>query len=246
MAANSNAPGRLRTGIDGLDNITSGGVPLGNQVIIAGGPGCGKTLLSMQIAYSSAKNGIPSSFITLEETQASVLENFKTAFPEFGDIDDLISKKMIVLAGDETAAKIQGGNDSQSYAFSNVLSDIEDILKINSSKCVVLDSISLLKLMLGDLLIYRKSMFALATNLKRLGVTGFLTMEMHSTNRQEMSFSPEFFIFDGTIIMYQNIEENKRVYGMEILKMRGSDHSLSVAPYEITRRGFKIFTISEI
>ncbi|MCL4389123.1 MAG: hypothetical protein M1528_01365 [Candidatus Marsarchaeota archaeon] len=246
MADNDKALGRLRTGIDGLDNITSGGVPLNNQVLIAGGPGCGKTLLSMQIAYNSAKNGIPASFITLEETQAEVLENFKTAFSEFNDIDDLVSKKMLVLAGDETASKIQGGNDSQSYAFSSVLSDIEDILKINGSKCVVIDSISLLKLMLGDLLTYRKSMFALSTNMKRMGVTGFLTMELHSTNRQGMSFSPEFFIFDGTLIMYQNIEENKRVYGMEVLKMRGSDHSLSVAPYEITKRGFKVFTISDI
>ncbi len=238
--------GRLSTGIDGLDTLTYGGIPEGNQVIVAGGPGCGKTLLTFEILYNNAKRGTPCTYIALEETQANVLKNFKSAFPAFSDIDSLIESKKIILAGNETSSKVQGGTDSQSYAFSNVLSDIEDIVHLNNSKCLVVDSLSLLKLMLGDILVYRKSMFALSLSLKRLGITSFLTMEMQYTNRQEMTFSPEFFIFDGTILMYQSIEENKRVYGLEVLKMRGSNHSLSVAPYEITDKGFRIFTISEI
>ena len=127
-----------------------------------------------------------------------------------------------------------------------MVSDIEGIVKSNESKCVVIDSVSQLKLMLGNLLLYRKSMVALAANLRRLGVTGFLTIELSSTERQEMVFSPEFFIFDGTVVMYQNWEENKRALNIEGIKLRGSNHSLALAPYEITSRGFKVFAVSEL
>jgi circadian clock protein KaiC len=246
MEGSEKSRGRLSTGIEGLDAITYGGIPESNQVIVAGGPGCGKTLLTFEILYNNAKKGIPCTYLTLEESQQNVLQNFKSTFPNFSDIDALIEEKKIILAGNETASKVQTGTDSQSYAFSSVLSDIEDIVHTNNSKCLVIDSLSILKLMLGDVLVYRKSMFALSLNLKRLGVTSFLTMEMQHTTRQAMSFSPEFFIFDGTIVMYQSIEENKRVYGLEVLKMRGSNHSMSVSPYEITDKGFRIFTISEI
>lgn len=246
MKESENAKRKLPTGIDGLDAITYGGIPEFNQIIVAGGPGCGKTLLTFEILYNTAKKGIPCTYLTLEESQKNILENFKSAFPDLSDIDSLVESNKIVLAGNETASKVQTGTDSQSYAFSNVLSDIEEVVHMNNSKFLVIDSLSILKLMLGDLLIYRKSMFALRLNLKRLGVTSFLTMEMQHTTREAMSFGPEFFIFDGTIMMYQSIEENKRKYGIEILKMRGSNHSMSISPYEITDKGFRIFTISEI
>ncbi len=237
---------RIKTGIDGLDNILYGGIPTGSQVLVCGGPGSGKTLLTLEILYHNAKNGINGTFLALEESQESIIKNFKQAFPELTEIDELISSNKIVLGGNDISSKVHVGNDSEAYTFGNVLSEIETIIKSNDSKCVVVDSISLLKLMLGDLFIYRKSMVSLADNLKRIGVTGFLTLELTSMNRKDIAFSPEFFIFDGTIAMYQNLEDNKRVFAMEILKMRGSNHSLSLAPYEVTGKGFKVFTISEI
>lgn len=238
--------GRLPTGIDGLDNLLFGGVPKHNQTIICGGPGSGKTLLMMEMLYHNAKNGINGTFLALEEAQESVVANFRSAFPELSDIDELISSNKIVLGGNDISSKVSAGNDSEAYSFGNIISEIETVVKSNGSECVVIDSISLLKLMLGDLLTYRKCMVALADNLKRMGVTGFLVMELTSMNRSAITFSPEFFIFDGTIAMFQNTEENKRTFAMEVLKMRGSNHSMSLAPYEITSKGFKVFTISEI
>lgn len=36
------------TGIRGLDDITSGGLPAGRPTLVCGGAGCGKTLLAME------------------------------------------------------------------------------------------------------------------------------------------------------------------------------------------------------
>ena len=237
---------RVSTGIDGLDTVLYGGVPVKSQTIIGGGPGSGKTLLSFEILYHNAKKGVPCAFIALEEQPETVINNVKKTFTSFTDIDELISKNLLVVGGEDVASKVQVGSDSESYSFGNVVSDIENLVKSNEAKCIVIDSISLLKLMLGNLLLYRKSMVALAANLRRLGVTGFLTIELPSTDRNEMTFSPEFFIFDGTMVMYQNWEENKRALNIEVIKMRGSNHSLALAPYEITSRGFRVFSVSEL
>ncbi|MEM2560414.1 MAG: ATPase domain-containing protein, partial [Candidatus Bathyarchaeia archaeon] len=37
---------KIPTGINGLDEVTGGGLPKGGLIIIAGNPGTGKTLLS--------------------------------------------------------------------------------------------------------------------------------------------------------------------------------------------------------
>ena len=48
----------IKTGIEGLDDLIGGGIPFANQVVLAGGPGAGKTLLSFEILYRNAKVGI--------------------------------------------------------------------------------------------------------------------------------------------------------------------------------------------
>ena len=237
---------RIATGIDGLDILLYGGVPAGDQVIIAGGPGAGKTLLSLEILYNNAKKGGSGTFIALEEQESVVIQNFKRAFPSLSDIDDLVANNSLVVAGEEVTPKMEVGSDSESYSFGNVISSIESIIRSNNSKCVVIDSLSLIKLMFDNQALYRKYMLMLSLNLRKLGVNSFLTMELPHSDRGVLAFSPEFFIFDGTIVMYQGIEENKRTFSLEVIKMRGSNHSLSFSPYEITNKGFKVFSISEM
>ncbi len=237
---------RVATGIDGLDILLYGGIPAGNQVIIAGGPGAGKTLLSLEILYNNAKKGVPGAFVSLEEQENVVIQNFKRAFPDLSDIDDLVANNSLTIGGEEVTPKVDVGSDSESYSFGNVVSSIESIIRSNNAKCVAIDSLSLIKLMFDNKALYRKYMLMLSLNLRKLGVNSFLTIELPYSDRDSLEFSPEFFIFDGTIVMYQGIEENKRTFNLEVIKMRGSNHSLSFSPYEITNKGFKVFSISDM
>ena len=232
---------RIKTGVPGLDTMLYGGIPTNNQVLIAGGPGAGKTLLSMEILYHNAKNGVPAAYIALEERTETVIKNFKETFTEFSDVDSLISGGKLIVGGEEPASRIS--SESERYSFGNVVSDIETIARSNNAQIVVIDSMSLLKLMLGDTLTYSKSMIALISNLRRIGVTTLLITEMPSSERKDLRFSQEFFIFDGIVTLYQNWHEDKRSLTLEIIKMRGSNHSLALSPYEITPQGFKVFTI---
>ena len=234
----------IATGIEGLDSMLKGGIPLKNQIIVAGGPGAGKTLLCLQIIYSNAKKGIHGVFISMEEDPKHILRNFKKAFTDFSDIDKLIEKKLIIIDGQDPSSKIMGSTDSEIYTFGTIVSDIENEILKNDAKIVIIDSLSMLNLVLTDKINYRKAVLALIANFNRLGITSFLTSELDSSERKDLKFEADFFLFDGLITLYQSSQEDRRIFLTEIVKMRGVDHSHALVPYEITSEGIKVYSIN--
>ncbi|MGC8699400.1 MAG: ATPase domain-containing protein, partial [Candidatus Micrarchaeia archaeon] len=168
----------VKTGIEGLDAILYGGIPELNQVILAGGPGAGKTLLSFEFLYRNAKMGNPGILFALEENSKKVIENAKSAFSSFDDIDELIDKGLLTVESEEPAAHLQQSEGSTTYEFGRILSDIESTVSSAKATRVVIDSLSLLDLIVSDPMTYRRSMLALVNNLRRLGVTSLLTSEL--------------------------------------------------------------------
>src|SRR6185503_12819360 len=64
------------TGIEGLDEITDGGLPQGRPTLVCGGPGCGKTLFAMQFLIRGVLDyDEPGVFMAFEETEADLKEN---------------------------------------------------------------------------------------------------------------------------------------------------------------------------
>src|SRR5580765_4255649 len=65
------------TGIQGLDEITGGGLPRGRSTLICGGPGCGKTILAMEFLMHGARDyGEPGVFVSFEESVEDLTLNF--------------------------------------------------------------------------------------------------------------------------------------------------------------------------
>jgi len=230
----------VSTGISGLDAMLYGGIPKDNQVIVAGGPGAGKTLMAFEFLYRNAKAGDTSLFFSLEEDPKRIINNAKSAFPEFRDIDRVIeSKKLIVTGSDITSIALK---EDPAFEFGRLIADIEEEIEGSNATRAVLDSSSALELIVRDPTAYRRSMWALVANFRRLGVTSILTSEIHSPDRSRLAFRPEHFIFDGMVVLYQGGEEARRVQSLEVIKMRGYKHSFVTAPYDITPRGFKVLS----
>ncbi len=243
-------PSFVKTGIDGLDAMLYGGIEEGNQVMLAGGPGAGKTLLSFEYLYKNAKMGITSVFFALEEDPARVIMNAKSAFSDFKDIDQLIKSKKLIVDGEDPATLLHSGggssDGSSQYEFGKVVSDIESTIASTGAKRVVIDSLSVFDMLINDQVAYRRSMLALVSNLRRLGVTSILTAEMTTPERSKLRFRTEYFVFDGIIIMYEKGEEDKRMLAMEVIKTRGSRHSFVTTPYDITSKGINVLSAEEM
>ena len=83
------------TGIQGLDEITGGGLPKGRPTLVCGSAGCGKTLLAMEFLVRGATQfNEPGVFMAFEEAAQDLTKN--VASLGF-DLHDLIARKKIVL-----------------------------------------------------------------------------------------------------------------------------------------------------
>jgi len=64
------------TGIEGLDEITEGGLPLGRPTLVCGSAGCGKTLLGIEFLMRGILDyDEPGVLMTFEETAAELAAN---------------------------------------------------------------------------------------------------------------------------------------------------------------------------
>src|SRR5664279_1158700 len=83
------------TGIQGLDEITGGGLPRGRPTLVCGGAGCGKTLLAAEFLVRGATQfNEPGVLIAFEETESELTAN--VASLGF-DLEGLVRRKKIVI-----------------------------------------------------------------------------------------------------------------------------------------------------
>ena len=86
---------KAATGIQGLDEITGGGLPRSRPTLVCGAAGCGKTLLAMEfLVRGAAQYDEPGVFMAFEETVADLTQNVRSlGF----DLDDLQNQKKLVV-----------------------------------------------------------------------------------------------------------------------------------------------------
>src|SRR5665213_2763836 len=83
------------TGIQGLDEITGGGLPRGRPTLVCGGAGCGKTLLAAEFLVRGAVQfDEPGVLMAFEETEKELKAN--VASLGF-DLEGLVRRKKIVI-----------------------------------------------------------------------------------------------------------------------------------------------------
>jgi circadian clock protein KaiC len=83
------------TGIEGLDDITNGGLPTGRPTLIAGNAGCGKTLFAMEFIINGVtKYNEPGVFISFEEPKDDLIQNVSSLGY---DLKKLLKEKNLVL-----------------------------------------------------------------------------------------------------------------------------------------------------
>jgi KaiC/GvpD/RAD55 family RecA-like ATPase len=83
---------RVKTGIDGLDNIIEGGLPKSSITLVSGPPGSGKSIFCFQFLYNGIKNGEKCLFLTLDKKVEGIIVQTR----ELGfDFQPAIEKKLM-------------------------------------------------------------------------------------------------------------------------------------------------------
>ncbi len=65
---------RIKTGIAGLDELIDGGIPKGSFIVVAGGPGSGKSIMGMQTIAAAVQRNEKAIFISAEQMHDEIVE----------------------------------------------------------------------------------------------------------------------------------------------------------------------------
>ena len=134
------------TGVDGLDDILSGGLTPHRLYLIEGVPGSGKTTLALQFLLEGVRRGEPVLYVTLSETEEELVA---VAASHGWSIKDITVRELVPsedsLRPDDQYTMFHPSEVELSETTKMILSDVERIKPAR----VVFDSLSELRLLAG-------------------------------------------------------------------------------------------------
>ena len=228
------------TGILGLDEITSGGLPLGRPTLVCGAAGCGKTMLAMEfIVRGATQFNEPGVFMMFEESAAELTANVRSlGF----DLDELVTKKLIVL--DHVHIERSEIEVTGEYDLEGLFIRLGHAIDTIGAKRVVLDTVEALFAGLPNHAILRSELRRLFRWLKDRGMTAVITGEKGEASITR--FGLEEYVADCVIVLDQRISEQISTRRLRVVKYRGTAHGTNEYPFLIGERGLSVLPITSL
>ncbi|MCD6019334.1 MAG: KaiC-like protein [Bacteroidetes bacterium] len=228
------------TGVEGLDEITEGGLPKGRPTLVCGGAGCGKTLLSMQFLIKGITEfNEPGVFMSFEEPSADLFINVKSlGF----DLERLSSEKKLVI--DHVRVERSEIEEAGEYDLDGLFIRLEYAINKVKAKRVVLDTLESLFSGLDNQAILRAELRRLFHWLKEKGVTAIITGERGEATLTRQGL--EEYVSDCVILLDHRVIEQVSTRRLRIVKYRGSTHGTNEYPFLIDENGISVLPITSL
>ncbi|HCY88082.1 MAG TPA: KaiC 1 [Desulfobacteraceae bacterium] len=228
------------TGIEGLDDITGGGLPAGRPTLLCGGAGSGKTLMAMEFIVKGIsmfkENGV---YLSFEESKNELFDN--VASLGF-DMDVFDAQQHIFVR--EIDLGMHDFVESGDYNLDGLFAQIEYGIDCVGAKRIVIDGIETLFSHFSRESIIRKELKRIFRWLKGKGVTALITSEQGGTPGSITRHGIEEYISDCVIILDHRITEQVATRRLHIQKYRGARHGTNEYPFLITDNGISVFPIT--
>jgi len=232
---------KASTGIQGLDEITWGGLPRGRPTLISGGAGSGKTLFGLEFLVRGATQyNEPGVFASFEE---SIQDLTKNAASLGFDLDRLVADKKLFL--DHVHIERSEIEETGEYDLDGLFIRLADAVRRVGARRVVLDTIEVLFGGLPNHGILRAEIRRLFDWLKQEGLTAVITAERDRPDGLTRHGLEEF-VSDCVILLDHPIREEISTRRLRIVKYRGSPHGTNEYPFLIDERGISVLPISSL
>ncbi|MHB8102535.1 MAG: circadian clock protein KaiC [Methanosarcina sp.] len=228
------------TGINGLDDITDGGLPKGRPALVCGSAGSGKTLLAMEFLVKGAKQyDEPGVFMAFEETEEELAKNF--ASMGF-DLDDLVANNKLIV--DYVYIDKSEIEETGEYDLEGLFIRLGLAIDSIGAKRVVLDTLEVLFSGFQNVAILRSELRRLFRWLKNKGVTAIVTGERGESSLTR--YGLEEYVADCVILLDNRMEEQIATRRLRIIKYRGSRHGTNEYPFLIEEDGISVLPITSL
>jgi len=237
------------TGVEGLDELISGGFPKGRIILVLGGPGTGKTILASQFLYKGIsqynENGI---FVSLDESKNHFYSEMLKFGWDFQKVEEegkflfidatrlsrvaILKEKMLK----EEASSLRG----KQLQIDRLIEELQAKIQQIGAKRVVLDTLASLFYRFLEPIERRTAAVDLIESLSDLGATTIVTTEL-SYLGLERNLMDEEFLVHGVIMMQTLFSGGTTTRALQVEKMRGAKVNPNLVPYTIDRNGIEIF-----
>jgi circadian clock protein KaiC len=231
---------KVRTGINGLDEITGGGLPQGRPTLVCGGPGCGKTLMAIEFVVKGAKlYNEPGVFIAFEEKAKELTAN--VASLGF-DLEKLQKNKKLWL--DYVHIDRSEIEETGEYDLDGLFIRLGHAIDSIGAKRVVLDTIENLFAGLTNQGVLRAELRRLFQWLKEKGVSTIVTGEKGEGSLTRHGL--EEYVSDCVILLDHRIINQISTRRLRIIKYRGSIHGTNEYPFLIDEEGIMVLPVTSL
>jgi KaiC/GvpD/RAD55 family RecA-like ATPase len=244
----SDSDGRVTTGDDVLDEMLGGGIPANRTVLVAGGPGTGKSTLAMQYLQAGLSADEECLYVSTEQT----IEEVRDSFSEF--VFELEHENVEFVSIHATPGQTIEGDDEltlQSLDGKEILGPgfdapftgkyIREYLQRYAPRDrVVFDSASGLSVVSEGDDLFRRTVLELSRFFtEEFGATTVFTAEAHGdeslTGGDLLRFTTH-----GVISLSRELVQSDTHRFVEVSKMRGVDHDHRRMEFEITDEGLRV------
>ncbi len=240
---NKKSDGVLKTAINGFDALfTGGGIPKGNSVLVAGGPGTGKSIFCRQVCYNLVSNGKKCMYVSFEESKERIIRSMAAfgwdveKYIEDGSLLiqkinplDILRMKFGSLGGSGSATEI-------SYKIKPLVIPKDfhpEVIAVDSLSAIIAASITKEK----NYRVYLQQLFSF---FEETGATSFLITETDPIPIRYSDTGIEEFLADGIVVLYNIQKRDIRLNAIEVLKMRYGKHQKKTVFMEITEKGIRV------
>lgn len=228
------------TGIQGLDELTGGGLPAGRPTLVCGAAGSGKTLLALEFIIRGAnefrENGV---FMSFEERTAELADN--VASLGF-DIPGLVRRKKIAVR--HVRIERREIEETGEYDLEGLFIRLASAIGEVHAKRVALDGIEALFAGLPNEAVLRAELRRLFQWLKDQGVTAVITAEQGEKTLTRHGL--EEYVSDCVIFLDHRVANQVATRRLRIVKYRGSTHGTNEYPTLIDENGLSVLPVSSL
>ncbi len=220
---------RVKTGIEGFDEMLHGGFLEGDAVMVAGSSGTGKTTFALQYLVNGIRmfgeNGI---YVTFEQLPDQL---YRDALSFGWDLRKMEREnKLRVICTSPDLLLEPGGKEHLLDGF---------IAEVKASR-IVLDSLSHIAMYVPENEL-RKEIYRLMMYLKTKRLSSLLTWESSVLGQvTSVTEAGTSFLVDSIVLLKPVEIESSMRKALAVLKLRGSDHDKQLREYEITKNGIHI------
>ena len=227
------------TGIEGVDEITGGGLPRGRTSLLLGGPGSGKTVFALQALANGARDfGEPGIFVDFEEDSDEILQNASS----FGwDLPALVaSGKLAFLDVQLTPEMVNTGE----FELTLLLARLAEQAKAMGATRIAFDAIDVLLTLMDDPRAERQELYRVRAWLKGQRMTGIITARVSG---EEANANAQYhflqYMADCVINLQRQAADRIGLRQLRVIKYRGAGVAEADFPFVIDRGGLVVATL---